>query len=313
MSEPRPKFVPSAEQRALDEQIEQRRRRLEEEGRAQEIEQRESIVAKTPDRAACLSDLLPDAVGVFQRLEQKMAGVFAEIRPKVAAAPQSIACEFHPDTPRPISFDLSCQRTRERGAFSPAYEPCQRCEAEEKRQRQRRYWSRRGVPERVLEATFATYEATSDKQRIALRTVREWSLRRGNYLILIGSTGTGKGHLAASAMKSIGSGIWTEHVNMLAQLRASYHTKTTDELVRTWQDAEAFTLDEFGLSPGGRDEEPLLYQVLADRYEHRRPTIITSNLPRQELREAIGFRLLDRIREDCTEVSMNWVSHRTGQ
>jgi len=57
----------------------------------------------------------------------------------------------------------------------------------------------------------------------------------------------------------------------------------------------------------------LLYQVLADRYDQRRPTILTSNLERSTLRAALGFRLLDRIREDCTEIVCAWDSWRKGR
>ncbi|WP_272941129.1 ATP-binding protein [Chthoniobacter flavus] len=115
--------------------------------------------------------------------------------------------------------------------------------------------------------------------------------------MLLGRSGAGKGYLATAALKWNGSGIFLKHPDMLMDLRASYDAGRTQELITRWQDCEMLVLDEFGLSGGGRDEEPMLYQVLADRYDHRRPTIITSNLEIGALREVLGFRLLNRLGE----------------
>lgn len=312
-TDPKLKYQPTEAQRELDAHVAQRRAQADAEGRAGGIERLASIVCSgaSPDRAMDLAEVMPEIMASFARMEAHSAKFFDEVRAKVAAAPQGVACEFHPSIVRGIDFDLSCRLARERrGEFVAGYSPCPECEAGERQARQRRYWARRGVPERVLEATLANYEATSDGQRRAVRLVKEWIAKRGNFLILLGTAGTGKGHLAAAAMKAIGGGVWVEHVNMLADLRASYQTKTTQDLIETWQDAEVLTLDEFGLSPGGRDEEPMLYQVIADRYERRRPTILTTNLDQAALRAAIGFRLLDRIRHDLTEVVCEWESFR---
>lgn len=305
--------VPSKAQQALDAEVEARKARLAKEGHAGEIERRDSLVPTDPDGVLPIAEVMPDALAVFERMAQKAEQFFDEMRPQVAAAPQAIPCQEHPETLRSIDFDLSCRESRESGRFVAAYAPCAVCVALEAKARQRAFWSRRGVPERVLDATFANFRTDTPEKGEAVGKVREWTKRRGNFLLLIGTTGTGKGHLASAALKAGGAGLWIEHVNMLADLRASYTLHTTSELIVTWQEAEMFVLDEFGLSPGGKDEEPLLYQVLAARYDKRRPTIITSNMEKSALREAIGFRLLDRIREDVVEISMKWPSYRTAR
>ncbi|MEP6468056.1 MAG: ATP-binding protein [Parafilimonas sp.] len=315
---PNPKHIPTPEYRELEFVVEKRRAKLLENGHGLAVEQAESRVPTRADEVLPLADALKPAVSVFEGLQKRMEAFFAEMRPQVESAPQSEPCEFHPEHQRPIDFDLSCSLSRERGAFVAAYRTCEVCEGMENAAKQRRYWSRRGVPERVLEATFANFvlERPGDNPSDPFRkekevaTARAWARRRGTFLLIYGTTGTGKGHLASACLKVQESGLWIEQVNMLADLRASYGTTTTKDLVEKWQDCEMLVLDEFGLSPGGRDEEPLLYQVLADRYDKRRPTIITSNLDRAALREAIGFRLLDRIREDCTEIVCAWDSWR---
>lgn len=308
-----PAHQPTAEQKALDAEVAKRRAALETEGHANEIERKDSIVPSLPDRVVSMADIMPDVLATFERMDAKAKTFFAEMRPKVEAAPQFIPCEIHDTGMRPIDFDLSCAATRAAEEFCAAYGDCPLCVKERARINSRRFWSRRGVPERVLEATFANYQTETEEQAEAVAKVKKWAARKGLFLVLLGSTGTGKGHLAAAALKVQGDGLWIEHVNMLADLRTSYDQKNTAELIERWQTAEMFVIDEFGLSAGGKDEEPMLYQVLADRYDKRRPTIITTNATADDFRQMIGFRLLDRIREDLTRVSMEWPSFRTNK
>jgi DNA replication protein DnaC len=311
MSE-RPEYVPTDAQRALDAEVERRKAKLFSEGKANELERKNSIVPVEPDVVVSVDAVMPAIMASLDRARQRTAVFFEDVRTKMSDAPQFLICPKH-ELKRSIDFDLSCQQSYRADKFSPAYLPCIECEREEKNERRRSFWRKRGMPDRVIDASFKNFQADTDEKLDAIAKVRDWLIRRGNFLLLCGSTGTGKGHLAASCLRMQGAGLWIEHVNMLSDLRASYVMHDTKELVEKWQDCEMLVLDEFGLSPGGKDEEPLLYQVLADRYDKRRPTIITSNLDKPKLRDAIGYRLLDRIREDCSEISMNWPSFRTGK
>lgn len=308
----RPAHVPSEGQRNLDAEVERRKAKLLNEGHANELEKNDSVIPQGDDRVVSVAEAMKGAVDVFERLRIRNAAFFDGVRNDVKTAPQSIVCEDH-QIACSIDFDLSCVRTRQEGKFTPGYVPCEECEREEKNERRRSFWRKRGMPDRVIDASLKNFIADTPEKIDVITKVREWGTRNGNFLLLTGSTGTGKGHVAAACLRIQGAGLWIEHVNMLADLRASYVMHDTKELVEKWQDCEMLVLDEFGLSPGGKDEEPLLYQVLADRYDKRRPTIITSNLDKPKLRDALGYRLLDRIREDCTEIAMNWTSFRTGK
>jgi DNA replication protein DnaC len=324
---PPPRHIPTQAFHDLEAEVARRRARLEQAGHANELERHASIIGDD-GRIVSVADVARDAAAMFERLRQKKAAFDERLRPQFNAAPQSIACEFHPQQTRPISFDRTAGETQMRGVFTPIYEPCALCEAEERAARQRRYWLARGVEERNITASFRSFIADTPEKSAALATVKAWLARRGNYLLLIGPTGTGKGHLATACLRANGSGIFVKHPDLLGQLRATYSPHSshalsthnhagastagcnTEDLIRRWQDCEMLVLDEFGLTPGGRDEEPVLYRILADRYDRRRPTIITTNLELAPLREALGFRLLDRIRPDCTQVEMAWESWR---
>lgn len=66
-----------------------------------------------------------------------------------------------------------------------------------------------------------------------------------------------------------------------------------------------------GLSAGGRDELPLLHDVLDYRHGHQKPAILTGNISVDQLRDVVGERMADRLRESCFAVlNFTGKSHR---
>ena len=51
--------------------------------------------------------------------------------------------------------------------------------------------------------------------------------------------------------------------------------------------------------------------VIDERYKRRRPTVVISNLTVPAVKEAIGDRLYDRLREGATVLACDWSSHRS--
>jgi DNA replication protein DnaC len=70
-------------------------------------------------------------------------------------------------------------------------------------------------------------------------------------------------------------------------------------------------LDEVGVQFGSDTEKLILFDVLNERYERRRPTLLLSNLALDEVKVYLGERVFDRMREDGGEViTFTWESHR---
>lgn len=310
-SEPSPEVLAARER--LNAEVERRRRKLEEEGRSLALEQHETAITSDPDRILAVGEVMPEILESLTRSHEKWKTFCDSQRADFEAAPEFAPCADHPNEHRPKLFEETCQASRMAGYFVAAYAPCLSCAGDEARARQARFWARRGVPARLIEATLANYDTIEAGPAVAAARVKRWISENGVFLILAGTPGTGKGHLAVGCMKAHGNGQFITHPDMLSDLRASYTLHTTKDVIEVWKNAEVLVLDEFGISPGGKDEEPLLYQVLAARYDQKRPTIITSNLELAALREAIGFRLIDRITEDCTSIVMRWPSRRTGK
>ena len=70
-------------------------------------------------------------------------------------------------------------------------------------------------------------------------------------------------------------------------------------------------LDEIGVQFGSDTERLILFDVLNERYEKRRPTLLLSNLNIDEVKAYLGERVFDRLREDGGEaIVFDWASWR---
>lgn len=70
-------------------------------------------------------------------------------------------------------------------------------------------------------------------------------------------------------------------------------------------------LDEVGVQFGSETEKLMLFDVLNERYEERRSTILLSNLDLNGVKGFLGERVFDRIREDGGQyIPFDWESFR---
>lgn len=279
--------------------------------------------------ATSVSSVTSKIEDLLRKARQATGAFEDQIRPALDAAPRRKPCDAHSE----VMLALDRQRSvadswQHESGVRLVYTACQRCQREAEESAGRRYWTRRGVPNRVLDATFQTFESAgqsgAEKQKAMLDAIAfvakagapidpgvNTSLKRGGFLLIVGSTGTGKGHLAVSAMKALGEGgLFITQADLLSDLRTSYTDHTTADFLEKFKTTPCLVLDEVGVTVGGKDEAPMLYQILAARHDKRLPTIITSNEELPALKETLGYRLVDRIREDYTVITCRWESHR---
>lgn len=193
-------------------------------------------------------------------------------------------------------------------------------------------WERKlgaaGIPERFRDRSLGSFVARTDAQRRALDFARNYAdcfdeaLETGCSALLIGKPGTGKTHLAvgiglhimardsrtvmfATVMRAIRSvkDTWSKESEM-----------TETEAIATLTAPDLLILDEVGVQFGSETEKLILFDVLNERYEKRRPTLLLSNLDLGGVRTYLGERVFDRLREDGGEVVIfDWQSHRGRQ
>lgn len=178
-----------------------------------------------------------------------------------------------------------------------------------------------GLIGRSRDATFARFKATTREQRKAVTTCQEFTaaVAPGTWstLTLIGQPGTGKTHLgAAMVLETIERGKrarYTTFRDLIRTLRATWRRdsdSTEDEVINGFAYVPLLVIDEIGVGFGTEAEAAQLFDVIDRRYQLSNPLVLISNLAVPDLREALGDRLFDRIREASQVVPCNWPSHR---
>lgn len=197
-------------------------------------------------------------------------------------------------------------------------------EAERVARRLRASFGRACIPKRFENKTFDTYFADTDAKRRALLTCREYAEKfeanaeSGPSLILCGRPGTGKTHLACAIadflIRNGRSAVFSRVFDAVRTIKATWargSEMTETEAIRSFINPDLLILDEVGVQFGSEAEMLLLFEIINGRYEAVKPTIILSNLPVGELKNFIGERVMDRLREGGGKyVAFDWDSFR---
>lgn len=189
--------------------------------------------------------------------------------------------------------------------------------AEEKRiaeasaQRRIRNLELRGIGLRHIDKTFATFIADTEEQRKALEVCRSVAeavcegQKRIPSLILSGAPGTGKTHLTCAMVQhcyDAGMDAGKRNIiDIIREIKATWRKdseRNEDEVIERYASADLMVIDEIGVQFGTDTERMYVFDIINRRYEQCLPTVLITNLDVNGLREEIGERVLDRLRED---------------
>lgn len=128
----------------------------------------------------------------------------------------------------------------------------------------------------------------------------------GPSLLLLGPTGTGKTHQAWGAIRALAvSGLaftsWqvTTAADVYARMRPR-HKVDAEEVFERYAHCAVLVLDDLGAAKSSEWVEEVNYRLINHRYEHARPTLVSSNLLPKDLAAALGGRVASRLHEMCT-------------
>lgn len=197
--------------------------------------------------------------------------------------------------------------------------------AKEERERQQRLEAVldcAGIPARFRGRTLDTWVAETPEQQRALavarRFVENWDehQRQGTSLVFSGRPGTGKSHLAiaiAQALLGRTTVLYAGTLDIIRMIRATWgrdSAKSEAEVLDSLAKVGLLIMDEVGVQYGTEGEKVLLFDVINRRYQDVRPTIYLTNLDAAGLREYLGDRAFDRLREAGIWVPFPWNSYR---
>ena len=199
-------------------------------------------------------------------------------------------------------------------------------EAAQQAERVRRAWEAKigssGIPERFQSRTLASYAPSNDGQRQALAFAQAYAQgfedNPGRGALFLGLPGTGKTHLAVGvALELMRQGYAAMFCTGMRAVRTVKETWRRDSeqseagAIRALVFPDLLVLDEVGVQFGSEAEKLILFDVLNERYERCRATILLSNLTAAEVKDYLGERVMDRMREDGGKVVVfNWESYR---
>lgn len=212
--------------------------------------------------------------------------------------------------------------SEERKAAEEAAE--QQRKVAEREQRVRSIIGRSGIPPRFVERTFVGYRAETVGQRVALATCRKYAetwraqYERGGSLVLTGGPGTGKTHLACAIATTIAEqflavssfGTVTQVLRHIKETYRRDSERSEQDAINDLLAPDLLIVDEVGVQTGSDHEKMLMFEVLNERYQNLRPTILISNLSSADLEAYIGQRVMDRFRECGSIVAFDWQSFR---
>lgn len=124
----------------------------------------------------------------------------------------------------------------------------------------------------------------------------------GPSLLIAGPTGTGKTHQAFGAIRDLlTKGVrlrWeaTTAADLYAAQRPQHGNDPEQQLWRLAR-SPLLLLDDLGAAKQSQWTEELTYRLVNHRYNQLLPTLVTTNLPVAELRDAVGDRVASRLAE----------------
>lgn len=179
------------------------------------------------------------------------------------------------------------------------------------------------IPARFRDRTFSAFVADTDAQGRAFSAAKAYAdeferhLKAGTGLAFLGPVGTGKTHLAASILLQLAPSyacLYTTASNLVRMVRDTWRKdseRSEREIMRILgRDIQLLVVDELGAQYGSDGERQVLFEVLDRRYAEMRPTIMIGNIEVEGLRDALGDRVYDRMRETHRVVPMAGESYR---
>lgn len=194
----------------------------------------------------------------------------------------------------------------------------------ERRRKTEQTLQRALIPKRFTSKSLENFTAETESQKKA-KSICEWyvssfddRLKAGTSLLFCGNVGTGKTHLstaiANSVIESGHSALFSTLGDIIAQVKSTYskdNSQTERDVVRSFVFPDLLIIDEVGVQDGSETDKKIVFEIINKRYEDVKPTIVLTNLSPSMLKEGLGERILDRLREGGGKmISFDWKSSR---
>jgi len=176
-----------------------------------------------------------------------------------------------------------------------------------------------GISKRNMYKTFDDYICSNEGQTKAKADCIRYfeNFPSDKSMIMVGGVGTGKTLLASVGIESIIENYRCEiikTIDAVRELKATWSKDSDDTeegLIRYYRKLDLLVLDEVGSQFGSDTEKLFIFDIIDGRYQDMKPTILISNLDINGIKEVIGERCVDRLREGGgMMIAFDWASER---
>lgn len=177
------------------------------------------------------------------------------------------------------------------------------------------------IPKRFVSCDFDNYRTQSDSQKKVLEKCRSFAEnfqryhRTGACLLLCGRPGTGKNHLATAISKRVLSDGYSVLRIKASQYLDAYWAKSFEDRegwLSEMAKVDLIMIDEIGRSSNAKSAQDAFFRLIDARYEAELPTMLATNLNRDELIEVLGDATYDRMTQGgSVRLTFDWESYRS--
>lgn len=179
------------------------------------------------------------------------------------------------------------------------------------------------TPLAFASATFENYERSGARQKATVQEIQTYAQsmaerRSSGGLILFGDHGTGKTHLSIALLRECQSrglsGYYVRAIDLMNRLRQSSSPGAGSEdrnVIDRLAAVDVLVVDDVGKSLGTDFERSAFYNLIDTRSGELRPTVLTTNVEMEALRDLLTPAGYDRITDAGSNiVRLDWPSHR---
>lgn len=272
-------------------------------------EEKEEKIPFNWSRMQNVSEAFAPMVEKFQERAEQSKAFADDLRKKVAKL-DKVECVMH-GIPLTLDWDSTFSWSWKNQETTPKYHVCPLCQGERELPLVNEKYRKMGIPEKVMEATLVGFITNTPEKSQVLERVKKQTDRNRGFIIMTGEKGTGKSYLSAAVLKKYGTGLFVTEADLIGELRETYEKHEGQEkMVRKYRETKVMVLDELDSAVKGVDIQPILYRILADRYDKDKLTIITSNESLDKVLDILGERLKDRIKASFINAKFTWKSYR---
>ncbi len=168
-----------------------------------------------------------------------------------------------------------------------------------------------GIPLRYGNAAIA------EIQREAREKLSAWAKSRTHSLVITGPVGVGKTYaacaLALLCQEANATTKYTSQASILRAIRSTWGTRAERSEEGVWRELttpSVLIVDDIGAARGNDNDAMRISELIDERYNEQKPTVLVTNLKPEQLKVELGDRAYDRICEGGKLIVMGGESRR---